>query len=290
MTILNRQDLEGITEPLRRIYSTNWDLCFKQWVDYVNIPMYDWTDVDKQSSHVLSLSSQNRPEVGFIYTPLHGSLDLVKLSRLKGEASYEEIAKIPDPIRYFEGKPDNIKDIFMIYPLEAVGYEESIKSPYLDLLNEFRSSLRRDNAIFIIGYSLRDPIIGSIFEEVIAERIRKGDFSPLSKDIEARMSQTPEQQLKIFVINPEPLELAENLRKQFNNNLLQTFIPLKLEFPKIDERFDENFKKTLFDLIVGLVTHRYLTTDAARRLVGIIYSRYGIGLSEDFPWKTSFAR
>jgi hypothetical protein len=99
------------------------------------------------------------------------------VSRPKGLGAYKDIQKVPDPIGYFENKPSNLKNVFTIYPLEAIGYEESVKSPYLDLLNHFKAVLRREDRVFIIGYSLRDPTIGSIFEEVIAERMRNGQIS-----------------------------------------------------------------------------------------------------------------
>jgi hypothetical protein len=35
----------------------------------------------------------------------------------------------------------------------------------------------------------RDPVIGSIFEEVIAERIRDGHLAPLSENLESRKAE-----------------------------------------------------------------------------------------------------
>ena len=196
------------------------------------------------------------------------------------------MVKISDPIRYFEDKPSNVKDIFMIYPLEAIGYEDSVKSPYLDMLNDFRSSLRVASVIFIVSYSLRDPIIGSIFEEVVAERIRKGDINPLSENFDSRKSEVSEQRFKIIVLNPEPDKLVENLRKQFSNNLLQTFVPIRIEFPRVaDENFALKYSQTLLELITNLVHMRYIATDVARNLANTIRSRYDIPISEEmFEW------
>ena len=186
MTILNRGNLGVIQHSIKKIYSTNWDLCFKTWADYANLPINDGTVIDDQSMPVFSVKKFDIDSRGFVYVPLHGSLDLIKIRRPKGAGAYEDILKISDPIRYFEDKPENIRNIFMIYPLEAVGYEESVKSPYLDMLNNLREALREEDTVFIIGYSLRDPTIGSIFEEVIAEKIRQGSISPLSEDLDSR--------------------------------------------------------------------------------------------------------
>ena len=289
MTVLNSTDIANIESPVRKIYSTNWDLCFKTWADYINTPVNDGTDIDQQSLPVFNVTKFDRTSSGFNYTPLHGSLDLVKTSRPKGAGSYEDILKISDPVRYFEDKPANIKDVFMIYPLEAIGYEESVKSPYLDMLNNFRTALRLESTVFIIGYSLRDPTIGSIFEEVIAERIRKGDLNPLSKKLNSRIEEVGNSQprLKIIVLSPNPDRLAENLRKQGHTNLLQTFVPIKIEFPKItDEEFDEKFTGMLFQLIVDLRQIGHINVNQAGEIVRVLKRKYKIPISEqDFQWK-----
>jgi hypothetical protein len=287
MTVLNKVDMKNIQDRIRRVYSTNWDLCFKTWVDYVNIPVHDGTEIDKQSFPVLDIGKRFDTSAGFNYVPLHGSIDLIKILRLKGEGAYEDIFKLSDPIRYFEDKPANVKNVFIVYPLEAIGYEESIRSPYLDMLNYFRSSLKEEQVIFIIGYSLRDPIIGSIFEEVVAERIRKGDLAPLSENLDSRKSEVSAHKFKIVVINPEPERLVENLKKQFNTNLLQTFVPIKIEFPILtEEKFDTKYRDTLLQLIADLVHMRYMSTDEAERLTNILGPQYNIAISPgDFPWK-----
>lgn len=280
MTVLNFTLLKNVQTLARRIYSTNWDLCFKTWVDYINIPISDGTDLDKQSQPVFSVTKFDGTSSGFNYVPLHGSLDLIKISRPKGAGSYEDIFKISDPIRYFENKPANIKDVFIIYPLEAIGSEESIKSPYLDMLNNFRSSLREENTVFIVGYSLRDPTIGSIFEEVIAERIRNGDLNPLSENLDSRISEVSvsEQRLKIVVFNRDPDKLVENLKKQHHTNLLHTFVPIKIEFPKItDEDFDEKYTEILSQLIRNLVEIRYIDLSKARNIADILRQKYNLG-------------
>lgn len=289
LTVLNKTGLENIQNSIRNVYSTNWDICFKTWADYAGIPINEGIDIDKQSFPVLDMGKYERNYSGFRYMPLHGSLDLVKMTRYKGEGNYNDIFKMPDALRYFEGRTDTIRDVFIIYPLEAIGYEESIKSPYLDMLNYFRSSLRatEENVVFIIGYSLRDPTIGSIFEEVIAERIRNDDLAPLSKDLDARRTQSSERRFKIIVINPKPDRLVENLGKQFNNNLLQTFIPIKLEFPRVESHdFEEKYSEILLQLIESLVHVRYLSTDAAEGLVNTLNTKYGVSVrSEAFEWK-----
>jgi hypothetical protein len=287
MTVLNKTGLESIQRSIRHIYSTNWDLCFKTWADWTGIPINEGIDIDEQSIPILAMTKYERgPSNGFIYMPLHGSLDLVKMKRFKGKGNYEDILKQPDALRYFEGKTDAIRDVFIIYPLEAVGYEESIKSPYFDMLFHLRSSLtsNEENVVFIIGYSLRDPTIGSIFEEVIAERIRKGDLAPLSKNLESRKTEASNHRFKVIVINPEPDTLAKNLEKQFNTNLLQTFIPIRLEFPKVESKdFEEKYSQLLSQLIQILVHVRYMEAHQAKSVANILNTKYGLSVrSQDF--------
>lgn len=283
MTVLNNTVLRNIQEPLRKIYSTNWDLCFKTWSDYVNIPIHDSTAIDKQSFPVLNVEEFKVAHGGgFDYVPLHGSLDLIKIRRPKGEGIYEDIFKVSDPIRYFEDKPANMKDVFMIYPLEAVGYEESVKSPYLDMLDAFRFSLRRESTVFIIGYSLRDPTIGSIFEEVIAERIRNGDLIPLSEDLDSRKKEALKHRLRIIVINPNPDKLVENLKKQAHTNLLQTFIPIEIEFPKTtDEDFDGQYTQILSKLIKNLKQIGYMGKSNLGVVVESLRTEYNIHVPKE---------
>ena len=210
------------------------------------------------------------------YVPLHGSFDFAKIRRPKGSGIYEDIFKISDPMGYFEGKPD-ISNVFMIYPLEAIGYEESVKSPYLDMLNDFKSSLRNEGTVFVIGYSLRDPTIGSIFEEVIAERIRKGDLNLLSEDLNSRKNEVSGHRLKIIVINRNPDTLVENLRKQRNTNLLQTFVPIKIEFPKItDEDFDAKYTQALSQLIKDLRQIGCMGPSNQSIVVSVLKEKYGV--------------
>lgn len=268
MTVLNRTDLRNIQSPIIKVYSTNWDLCFKTWVDYINIPIQDGTSIDKQSFPILDVEKFSATRGGgFDYVPLHGSLDLIKIRRPKGRGIYRDVSKISDPVRYFEEKPTLLKDVFMIFPLEAIGYEESIKSPYLDMINAFRSSLRTEEIVFIVGYSLRDPTIGSIFEEVIAERIRRGDLNLLSKDLDSRKQEVKDHKLKIVVVNPDPDKLTETLRKQFHTNLLQTFIPIKIEFPILaDGEFKGKYTKISHELVEDLTEIGYLT-DAHRKVI-----------------------
>jgi hypothetical protein len=81
--------------------------------------------------------------------------------------------------------------------------------------------------------------------------------------------------------------LAENLWKQSNNNLLQTFIPIEIEFPRAaDSDFDEKYAQTLLKLMTNLVYMRYLDVGSAERLTGIVRSQYNIPIREEaFEWK-----
>ena len=278
MTVLNRENLGVIQSSIKKIYSTNWDLCFKTWADYANLPINDGTVLDDQSLPVFSVKKFDSNSRGFVYVPLHGSLDLIKIMRPKGAGAYEDILKIPDPVRYFEDKPENIRNIFMIYPLEVMGYEESVKSPYLDMLNNLRETLRGEGTVFIIGYSLRDPTIGSIFEEVIAEKIRQGSISPLSEDLDSRKKEIAQHQFKVIVMNPNPEKLMESLKK-FYPNLLQTFVPVRIEFPQTSDRnFSEKYKVALRKLVVDLQIIGYLNESHLRSIKKVLWREYKISI------------
>jgi hypothetical protein len=174
----------------------------------------------------------------------------------------------------------------MIYPLEAVGYEESVKSPYLDLLNHFKSALRYESNIFVVGYSFRDPTIGSIFEEIIAERIRKGHLKPLHEDLNSRKNEVMEHTLKIIAINPSPEKIAENMRKQSHTNLLQTFVPIKIRFPRTaDPDFQAKYLQALRQLGEDLEAMNYIGIGARGQVVDILHSKYGLETSELEWWK-----
>jgi len=279
MTMLNMTSLDNLQGAINDVYSTNWDLCFKQWADYVSLSINDATGLDKQSNPVLDISKigTDSPQ-GFTYVPLHGSLDLVKLSRPKGHGTFEDIHRIPDPIGYFENKPDNLRDLFLIYPLEAVGYEESVRSPYLDMLIALRSKLRSSFFLFIIGYSLRDPTIGSILEEVVAERIRNREMRPLSPNLENRAKESSQSQFKIIVFSPNPEQLAQNLERQGFANVLNTFIPIKVTFPKVsDPEFKLKYSKVLGDLFVALQLIGFISPAMGQRLVERIRA-YGFSI------------
>jgi len=286
MTVLNSAGLRDIQGHIQRVFSTNWDLCFKTWAENAGISIIDGTVLDEQSQPVLGVEVFDRSTPGFFYVPLHGSLDMIKTIRSKGTGIYEDILKIPEITR-FEANPENLKDIFIIYPLEAIGYEESVKSPYLDMLYYFKKSLIQDGRAFIVGYSLRDPTIGSILEEVLAERIRKGGLKPMQGSLDSRVEQAGSYDgLKIVALDRNPDELEKTLKKQGYTNLLQTVVAIKTEFPEVaEENFAEKYGRELHNLIVKLVYIRHMTPDHADRLADVLWSRYQISLPEAFPWK-----
>ena len=280
ITVLNRAELGNIQPSVNKVFTTNWDICFKTWADYSSIPLHDGTALDNQSLPVLNIEEFNKQCNGFMYIPLHGSLDTVKIRRSRGLSTFEDILKISDPVRYFEGKPENIRDLFIIYPLEAIGYEESVKSPYLEMLSNFRMNLMNSQDIFIVGYSMRDPTIGSILEEVVAEKVRQGFLTPMSEELDSRRRECGVHRFRIIVINPEPEVIAKNLRKLGNSNILSTFIPIKTTFPSVkDDDFKGKYGIELHKLIRALLDIRYLDPNQVRLIVSIIDQRYGIQIN-----------
>jgi hypothetical protein len=253
----------------------------------MNFLISDGTEMDKQSIPVLNLDNYRPPsEKGFGYIALHGSLDLVKQSRPKGSGAYNEINKIHDPIIYFSDNVEVLQNLFIIYPLEAIGYEESVKSPYLDMLNIFKKAFDDENVIFIIGYSLRDPTIGSILEEIIVNKIRKGDLKPLSDDLEKRKTQAQENTFKLIVFTTDAKKLKERLENQGMVNLSSTFIPIECRFPTIfnfenPKELNPNFKleysKLLNKVVEDLLIIQHLREDHFKpKFIDEFNKRYGI--------------
>jgi hypothetical protein len=214
--------LGGLQESGRtqHVFTTNWDLCLKQWLEYARLRFEDGTQLDNQRKPVLN------PAIGWPsnqvikIVPLHGSFDLIKVQRRVSTIIYEDIEKVTAPETFFEGNPSEIEKAFIIYPLEAVGFEQSVKSPYLDMLNMLKQILRSENEIFVIGFSFRDPTIASIFDEVVRERAHAGQ----------------EKFLKIFLINRSPENVKENLLNQGYANIGRVLIPVKVTFPRITDK------------------------------------------------------
>lgn len=202
------------------IFTTNWDLCLKQWLEFSEIPIEDGTS---QSSHRKTVLN---PSVGWIddhinsnvkVVPLHGSFDLVNCTRFASGKQYSEINKVPNPEVYFDGKPEEISKAFIIYPLEATGYEQTIKSPYLDMLILLKNRLRQENNVFVIGFSFRDSIISSIFDEAVREKLEQGKGGDI----------------KILLIDSSPESVVENLKKQGYVNLANAIVPVKSTYPVV---------------------------------------------------------
>jgi len=199
------------------IFTTNWDLCLKQWLEYARLGFEDGTILDRQRKAVLA------PSLGWSSTnvqvvPLHGSLDLIRKTRHLAKKPYEDIQKVTAPETYFKGNPSELSHAFIIYPLEAVGYEQSVRSPYLDMLNLLKQALKTEREVFVIGFSFRDSTIASIFDEAVR----------------ARVQQDEEKYLKFFLINRSPETVIENLLRQGYANIGRTLIPVKISFPDIE--------------------------------------------------------
>jgi len=235
-------------------------------MDYMNVSFSDGTFLDDQKMPILDINQLIEREPGGInYISIHGSLDLTEKSRIRGEGHYKEVQKIIDPRGYFKGS--NLNELFMIYPLEVGGYSDSIKSPYLDMLYYFRKMMEKSQCLIIMGYSLRDPTISSIIEEVITIKIRNKDLKPLSADFEERISQAPECKYKLLVFTRNPENIKQNLEKMGLNNIGQTFIPITTSFPvKIvnetepyfNDKYDVEYKEFLSDLLQKLEKIQYV--------------------------------
>jgi hypothetical protein len=250
------------------VFTTNWDLCLKQWLEYARLRFEDGTQLDGQRKPVLS------PSTGWTVggdstrkvVPLHGSLDLVRMQRPVSTITYEDIQKVTAPETYFEGNPSEIDKAFIIYPLEAVGFEQSVKSPYLDMLNLMKQTLRSESTIFVVGFSFRDPTIASIFDEVVRERAQRGQ----------------EEDMKIFLINRSPEIIVSNLVNQGYGNIGQVLIPVKVSFPDMaDNKARANTMQEVISSIIRKlhevgVTYDYNSTKNSLAKYGLSIADYSL--------------
>lgn len=246
------------------IFTTNWDLCIRQWLDYAlrGISVEDGIVLDVHREPVFSISGwKDSGDVSRKIVPLHGSLCLMKKTKIVHDGAYEEIHKVSAPEIYFKGNPSEIANALMLFPLEAVGYEQSVRSPYLDMLSLLKQRLLSESDIYIVGFSLRDSTIASIFEEVLRERARRGDWQPTSIQrtsnlAEEKHKRFKEMQMRVFLITSSPEETISNLRQRGYLNLANALIPIKATFPEVVEN-DENNQDSLKKEIGKLFTHLY---------------------------------
>jgi hypothetical protein len=78
------------------IFTTNWDLCLKQWLEYSQISFEDGTGLDKHKKAVLNPTNGWTDDSvllggGVRVVPLHGSFDLVNCRRFASGREYSEI-------------------------------------------------------------------------------------------------------------------------------------------------------------------------------------------------------
>lgn len=199
------------------IFTTNWDLCLKQWLEYIRIPFEDGTQLDAHRKPVLRPSDGWKQNTTVKVVPLHGSYDLLNCTRFFQEKTYNEIQKVVNPEVYFTQNPSETSKAFIVYPLEAVGYDQTIRSPYLDMLILLKKRLETENNIFVIGFSFRDSIIASIFDEVVRKKAEEGR----------------EQRMKIMLLDSAPTKVIENLQRQGYKNIANNITPVKITFHSV---------------------------------------------------------
>ncbi len=287
-SLLGNGDLRSPTT--KWIFTTNWDLCLKQWLEYAqSIEVEDGTILDYQRKPVLSPSQGwNKNTQSKKVVPLHGGWDLIKKRRVVSGGFYEDIFKVTCPETYFKGNPSEMGRAFMIFPLEAVGYEQSVRSPYLDMLNLLKDVLRDDSTIFTIGFSFRDSTIASIFEEVLRERAERGDWQPVG-DIQNLKNEDVERiksmSLKIFLIDSSPQLVIDNLNSQGYTNVGQAIIPIKVSFPDMisykdrDEIRVKDKVQEAFSIIFNQLHPFGLIMDL-NNINNFMAKRYGFSLSQ----------
>jgi hypothetical protein len=203
------------------IFTTNWDLCLKQWLAYSLIPFEDGTIHDAQRRTVLNphLGWTDQTTAHIRVVPLHGSFDLINCTRIISDKSFMEIEKVNNPEAYFKGNPSELANAFIVYPIEAVGYAQTIRSPYLDMLTKLKAKLRDESTVFVIGFSFRDSIIASIFDEVIREKL------------ESKYANS----MNVLLIDADPEAVVENLNRQGYTNIANAIAQVQLTFPDVQK-------------------------------------------------------
>jgi len=265
------------------IFTTNWDICLKAWLECIGEEFDDGFVLDRSRKTILN------PHTGwqgkrFNLIHLHGSIDSVKVERSRIGGRYEDILKVPGPytylLHYFKSNPEEIERIFMIYPLEAVGYENSVRSPYLDMLNILRNVFMRENVIFVIGFSFRDVTVSSIFEDVLRVKAERNEWFPIkTRKLENRAKKTRNMQLKFVIVDPNPEKILKNLEKQGFYNIQKACIPVKAKLPKIDSsRFAEEYSLFLTSVGEKLVEMGYMSSSTLQDVFKSIRESYGLPL------------
>jgi hypothetical protein len=196
-------------------FTTNWDLCLKQWLECKRIPFEDGTQLDLQRKPVLQPTNGWSQNSTLKVVPLHGSYDFVKCNRYFSRRASAEIQKVSNPEVYFNKSPLELAKAFIVYPLEAVGYDLTMRSPYLDMLTLLKKQLQTDPRVFVIGFSFRDSIIASIFEEVLREKSQCGN----------------EKNTKILLVDRAPQTVIDNLERQDYSNLVNAITPIEVCLP-----------------------------------------------------------
>lgn len=239
--------------PLKNIFTTNWDYTIREWMKYRNLYFDDGAKLNGQGD--LSFDVKNSWSGNEYYIiPLHGSIDFEVTERKKITGKVRDINKVT-------GKKAVASNPFIIYPLEAVGYEDTVKSPYFDLMIKLRQVLETSSYIFVIGFSFRDPTISSIFEDVFRERHKKGDWIPLEGDFEERKEKFKENnpKMKFLLMDSNPKQVLKNIERQGFFNISKACLPIKIDLPStnlLKGGFDTTFVKEKmenFTLKVGAI-------------------------------------
>jgi len=279
MTILNGQPLRNIQPHMQVVYTTNWDTCFKTWAQY-NYGILDCTKINIMGDQALDAESFDKKEANkFTYIPLHGSFDLFRKKIFRAGGTYYTVVKNTDPVKLYDADASEFENIFIIYPLEATGYEESVQSPYFDMLHNFRTSLSSDNTVFIIGSSLRDVTISSILEQVIKEKIDAHVLSTLSDDLVERKKEAHNNQYKLIIFTRDSERLYTNLINQNNTALASAFMPIQVEFPNMK---DTQSDRTLYNIMLNIIyedLRTYSIIGENKQLIDEIREKYQFDLT-----------
>lgn len=277
-----RYPVEG--DDTRWIFTTNWDPCLQEWIRYRNETLHDGVVLDRQKIPVLDVRSgwptpSGGGVGGFRVVPLHGSVNFVKERKLAvGGGQSEDIRKISP--EYMKDSKE-FKNLFMIYPLEAIGYENAIRSPYIDMLNVLRGVLKYEHTVYVTGFSFRDPTIASVFDDALREKQREGAWTPLEGDAEERVKMASESKtfFKIIVIDPKPEAVLKNVERQGFFNLYRAIVPIEGGMPPVDSP-DFNTKYTELLAKIGGILQRLFGKDM-KTLYKIINEEFRLNLQAE---------
>ena len=265
------------------IFTTNWDLCLQEWLDYRGMSVNEGTQLDPRDTPVLRTDSWGRDD-RINLVPLHGSLGFVEITRTSATGEIKDVVKVSPRRPLME---EELRNVFIIYPLEAIGFEKAVTSPYLDLLGKLKERLRYEDMVFVVGFSFRNKTINSIFEEILREKYPIGRWAPIEGNREERIKMASDlnrekRRFTIFLLDPNPDKILDTVERSGFRNLNRAIVPIKAKIPCVDAGgFYQGYSKILMLLMETLQKVLNLPTDSFRESIQKFREKWHLPIPTD---------